>query len=128
MSDWTEDAACLSWADVEDFFPRQEFAPVPPDIARLCAGCPVNAECLKYAVDNQMWGIWGGTTTKDRDYARRHVKRKRPKDRPPPTCGTPSGARSHRYYLEEVCESCRVADLAEKKRYRDQRKQNRETA
>lgn len=33
----------------------------------VCAGCPVQAHCLEFALVNQIrWGIWGGTTEKDR--------------------------------------------------------------
>jgi hypothetical protein len=41
--------------------------PTTADRARLdaaravCAGCPVQAACLAYAIENQRYGVWGGT-------------------------------------------------------------------
>lgn len=33
---------------------------------RICQGCPVRIQCLKYAVLNNMeWGIWGGYDMRD---------------------------------------------------------------
>jgi WhiB family redox-sensing transcriptional regulator len=39
---------------------------------RLCAGCPVRSPCLAYAleVDDNLVGVWAGTTTADRDRMR----------------------------------------------------------
>ena len=34
---------------------------------RLCAGCPVKADCLAEALDHQIeWGVWGGLTERER--------------------------------------------------------------
>ena len=34
---------------------------------KLCAGCPVKAECLAEALENQIeWGVWGGMTERER--------------------------------------------------------------
>lgn len=33
----------------------------------LCAQCPIQKECLEYAVEaGEEWGIWGGLTAKER--------------------------------------------------------------
>jgi WhiB family transcriptional regulator, redox-sensing transcriptional regulator len=32
----------------------------------VCAECPVMQECLKYAIENECHGIWGGTTDSER--------------------------------------------------------------
>lgn len=33
----------------------------------VCAACPVREECLAHALDtNERFGIWGGTTEKER--------------------------------------------------------------
>ncbi len=38
------------------------------DIAkRICAGCPVRAECLEYALAiREPFGVWGGASERDR--------------------------------------------------------------
>lgn len=37
------------------------------DAVVICEGCPVQHECLLYALEtNQRWGVWGGTTEEDR--------------------------------------------------------------
>lgn len=33
---------------------------------KICAGCPVRAECLEFAIENECYGIWGGTDTRER--------------------------------------------------------------
>ena len=44
----------------------------------VCGGCPVRAECLAEALDNEMeWGVWGGMTERER----RAILRKRPTER-----------------------------------------------
>ena len=41
----------------------------------VCGACPVRAECLAEALDNQIeWGVWGGLTERER----RALLRKRP--------------------------------------------------
>lgn len=72
MTSWREQAACepLSWDDKRFFFGDA------PDIgthkqhemARMyCYQCPVQIECLRYCVDEDMyWGVWGGLTESQR--------------------------------------------------------------
>lgn len=33
---------------------------------RICARCPVLAECLAYAVEHHELGVWGGTSERER--------------------------------------------------------------
>lgn len=33
---------------------------------RYCKTCPVNEECLEFAINNDCWGIWAGTNQKER--------------------------------------------------------------
>jgi WhiB family redox-sensing transcriptional regulator len=32
----------------------------------VCGRCPVRAECLQYALDNPVEGVWGGTSAQER--------------------------------------------------------------
>jgi WhiB family redox-sensing transcriptional regulator len=86
---WTEDALCTS-TDPELFAPppepprahpnrRQEWERWVGDAKAVCLGdpvldvepCPVRADCLAWALANDEWGIWGGTTDEDRQEMRR---------------------------------------------------------
>lgn len=35
-------------------------------VKRICRGCPHRRDCLAWAVENRVVGIWGGTTTAER--------------------------------------------------------------
>lgn len=57
--DWIDRAACKG-ANTDLFFIRQFY-----DVARkVCAECPVQRECLDWAIDNITpepgWSVWGG--------------------------------------------------------------------
>ena len=44
----------------------------------ICAGCAVQAECLRYALtDNIKYGIWGGRTEQQRQSLARARRRRR---------------------------------------------------
>ena len=64
---WSDQAACRGM-DPELFFPeRWELGWTDTRIARaICAGCPVCAECLETALQRHEYGIWGGTSEKQR--------------------------------------------------------------
>jgi WhiB family redox-sensing transcriptional regulator len=40
-----------------------------------CAMCPVSNECLEYALKENVMGIWGGTTDKERQRMRRQMRK-----------------------------------------------------
>jgi WhiB family redox-sensing transcriptional regulator len=77
-ANWRSAAACQS-ADPDLFFPISSSGPAEQQIARakrICANCVVRRECLEYAVTNeQVYGIWGGTTAEDRQRDRRRKRR-----------------------------------------------------
>lgn len=43
--------------------------------AAICAACPVQTECLDFAIDNNERGYWAGTTEDERRTIRRRRKR-----------------------------------------------------
>lgn len=59
--------------DPELFFPNEEG--VYEDLQRakdICKGCPLNLNCLQYALKHpELEGVWGATTLKDRRLMRR---------------------------------------------------------
>lgn len=79
---WQEEAACRD-ADIELFFSLDD------DDQRaaqeLCRSCPVQQECLRFALENrEMYGIWGGMQESDRRSVireRRREERERRKRR-----------------------------------------------
>ena len=66
---WTERAACRD-EDPELFFPVSDIGPGARQVEQaksVCARCPVQAQCLTYALDNGLnYGIFGGTTERER--------------------------------------------------------------
>ena len=77
-TNWRSAGACLS-ADPDLFFPISSTGPAERQVARakkICAGCSVRRECLEFALsNNQIHGIWGGTTADDRQRERRRKRR-----------------------------------------------------
>lgn len=74
---WRDDALCAQ-TDTDAFFPEKgENA----NLAKaVCALCSVRAECLEYALANNLpFGIWGGLS----EMERRKVKRRRSAERTP---------------------------------------------
>jgi hypothetical protein len=58
---WKQQAACKG-TDLNTFFDGAYW-----DYAKsICAECPVKKECLKYGLFYDLYGVWGGTTEKDR--------------------------------------------------------------
>ena len=61
---WTVDAACAD-ADPSVFF--VDHGRPATEAKQMCAGCPVRAECLDFALEShERFGIWGGLTDKER--------------------------------------------------------------
>ena len=77
-ADWASRGACR---DVEPdlFFPIASSGPATRQIAAakaVCARCPVQPECLNYALETgQDCGVWGGATEDERRAMR--VRRQR---------------------------------------------------
>ena len=61
---WMASAAC-SRAGPADYFPTKGHAPTAARV--VCASCPVQAQCLDYALAHEdLAGVWGGTTERER--------------------------------------------------------------
>lgn len=79
------DGACYGWAmpRMAIFFADDgrravdKFAVL--EAKQVCENCPVQVECLMYAMEADMQGVWGGTTTKERERIKRQRTRRRRK-------------------------------------------------
>lgn len=80
VTNWRDDAACKS-SSPELFFPAGTTGAAFDEIMAakaVCAVCPVQTQCLRFAlVTNQAYGIWGGTTEDERILIKR-LSRRRP--------------------------------------------------
>lgn len=97
--DWHDDAACAT-ADPDLFFPTSGVAVLEAKL--YCAVCPVIARCLDKALNSpDTYGVWGGTTDRERIAMRR----------PDPRiyCGTVDGYETHLGSGEVPCSDCRHA-------------------
>lgn len=104
--DWKQHAACRGM-DASLFFPeRGDTAPVRAAQA-VCRTCPVAEECLSYAMAlNEKFGIWGGTSERQRRAMRRTGTRRVVQQL---THGTNGGYIRHIALGTTPCESCRIA-------------------
>ena len=79
--EWMADGLCAE-VDPELFYP--EGGESNRDAKRICAGCEVRVECLAYALAHrERFGVWGGTTERERRRMRRPVIRQAPGRRRP---------------------------------------------
>lgn len=61
---WAAAAECRG-EDPTQFFPGPDDDPAPA--LSICARCRVKTECLEYAIEaRERYGIWGGTTERQR--------------------------------------------------------------
>lgn len=79
-NEWAIEAACRGH-DNTLFFPSADMKmPVTEkraDVKRalgICGSCSVKSECLTYALEWEPWGVWGGTTERQRERMRRERK------------------------------------------------------
>lgn len=98
--------ACSSRPDLTGlFFPEvyDEDAPVviPPAVTTLCSLCPVNADCLQWAIDTDEFGFWAGTSR----YQRHQLTKTRSRVKCP-GCGSQSVMSELR---GQVCLACGIS-------------------
>ncbi|MFI5756249.1 WhiB family transcriptional regulator [Streptomyces sp. NPDC051569] len=78
--EWLRQAACVD-ADPELFFPVGESGPAAEQAERakrICHGCPVEKQCLEWALSTgRTSGVWGGTDEEERRRLRRRIDRRR---------------------------------------------------
>jgi WhiB family redox-sensing transcriptional regulator len=68
---WLDRAACLQ-ADPDAFYPEKGGS--SRAAKRVCHTCPVQAECLSYALANdERFGIWGGMSERERRQLKRRA-------------------------------------------------------
>lgn len=67
-ADWRSQAACREIGHAPFFPEGQVWGPSEYGPAlRICKACPVQAECLEFALENdERYGIWGGTLPPER--------------------------------------------------------------
>lgn len=71
---WADHAACVG-RPVDEFFPEDQASHIAA--VRVCSGCPVRAECLAYALrENIGYGVWGGTAPEARARLARRFRRR----------------------------------------------------
>lgn len=112
---WQERAICRQ-VDIGDmFFPDKGGS--TKEAKRICAVCPVAAQCLEYAlVNEERFGIWGGFSERER----RRLKRDTPPDEVVllkicPGCG--EAFRPHRNSIVHCSRECwRNSDTTMKRR------------
>lgn len=65
---WVEEALCAQ-TDPEAFFPEKGGSTLAAK--KVCARCPVEVECLEWAlVNDERFGVWGNTSQQERKQIR----------------------------------------------------------
>jgi WhiB family redox-sensing transcriptional regulator len=119
---WQIRGKCRDVPDASEiFFPvRGADVKVPKAI---CAGCPVKADCLEYALEFDLFGIWGGTGQNER---RRLIKARRQQPEVDLSedvhDGTNAGYVAHRRAGETPCIECKAAHARYKADYKRTRR------
>jgi WhiB family redox-sensing transcriptional regulator len=72
----TSTAACFK-VDPDIFMPEGvDHIKITREAKAVCATCPLVETCLDYAINNDEWGVWGGSTMQERMFLRRYPTRK----------------------------------------------------
>jgi WhiB family redox-sensing transcriptional regulator len=69
LTPYFETAKCSTSIDPDWFFNYEK--PQGKERKSYCNDCPVIAECLNYALNVKVMGIWGGTTLEERNEIRK---------------------------------------------------------
>jgi WhiB family redox-sensing transcriptional regulator len=68
MYPYLEEAACRG-LDPELFY--AEGGAAVTKVKGICAGCDIRMKCLEWAIAREEFGVWGGTTARERAQIRR---------------------------------------------------------
>ena len=72
-TEWMADGKCRDYP-AEMFFPGDGVGVIKAQ--KICAACPVKAQCLNYALENHVeHGVWGGTSERERRRLQRARRR-----------------------------------------------------
>ena len=64
IPEWMSEAACAQ-IDSDPWFPEKGGS--TREVKKICAACPVQTQCLKYALDHdERFGVWGGMSERER--------------------------------------------------------------
>lgn len=73
---WQDQAACKGRTDLTWFCETPGPSQAQQAAIEVCRTCPVELDCLRYAVANdERYGIWGGMTENQRQHLRRNGRR-----------------------------------------------------
>ena len=71
LKPWQFEGAICSQIDTEFYFPdRNKITEENKKVKAMCSKCPWKQECLTYALHYTVVGIWGGTSTRERQAIR----------------------------------------------------------
>lgn len=65
INKWSKEAKCGNTVDDSKFFGPSRIHNI--EGKKFCTGCPVINQCRTYAIVHGLVGIWGGTTTQERN-------------------------------------------------------------
>jgi WhiB family redox-sensing transcriptional regulator len=75
-TEWMADGSCRDYP-ATTFFPQDGVGVIKAQ--KICAGCPVQSQCLEYALDNHIdHGVWGGRSERERRRLQRARRRTLP--------------------------------------------------
>jgi WhiB family redox-sensing transcriptional regulator len=71
---WRAEARCRD-VPTAVFYPVRGDSVLVEVAKRICTGCPVKEECLRYAIEaGEVLGVWGGASAHDRREMRAEVR------------------------------------------------------
>ncbi len=72
---WLKDAVCAQFGPLDGMWFNEDDENDPGVARRVCEACPVRQACLKAAIEEDHYGMWGGTTRAERTRMRVNAQR-----------------------------------------------------